>query len=164
MTVAGKGGRPKKPTGLKMLHGDRADRVNTSEPQPDSSEVTRPAWLTGDAAGVWDRLAPDLIRKGVLTAWDVDLFATFCSAVIVNRDALVEIDENGVKCSAPVRELSDGTIVYDLRRNPAWQVARESATMMATVGGRFGLSPADRAGLSIGEADDGDSTADLLSG
>jgi hypothetical protein len=30
---------------------------------------------------VSDRLAPDLVDKGMLTEWDVDAFAVFCDAV-----------------------------------------------------------------------------------
>lgn len=161
MTIAGKGGQPRKPTALRVLHGDREDRMPVDEPVPDEADVRRPASLPPRASEVWDTIAPDLIRKHVLTAWDVDLLAAFCAAVIVNRDAAAELEENGVKCSTVVRELADGTLIYDLRRNPAWQAFRESASTMATIGGRFGLSPADRAGLSIGTAED-DDTDDLL--
>lgn len=161
MTKAGKGGQPRKPTALRVLEGDRADRMPVNEPVPDTAEVERPASLPDRAAEVWDAVAPDLIRKGVLTPWDTDMLAAFCNAVIVNRDAAAEIEENGVKCSALVRETANGDLIYDLRRNPAWGVFRESAATMASLGGRFGLSPADRAGLSIGQADD-DDTDDLL--
>lgn len=161
MTVPGKGGRPKKPTQLKLLQGDRDDRINHDEPVPDEADVVRPPWLPEAASQVWDTLAPDLIAKHVLTAWDVDMFAAFCAAVVANREAAAEIDENGVKCSTLVRETSNGDMIYDLRRNPAWQVFRESAVTMAAIGGKFGLSPADRAGLSMGKADDDDAD-DLL--
>ena len=36
--------------------------------------------------------------------------------------------------------------------HPAWQVARESATLLVSIGGRFGLSPSDRAQLKVGDA------------
>jgi P27 family predicted phage terminase small subunit len=162
VTIAGKGGRPRKPTALKLLQGDRQDRINRDEPVPDEAEVVRPEWLPEPAAAIWDQLAPDLIAKNVLTAWDVDMFAAFCTAVVANREAAADLDQSGVKCTTLVRETARGDLIYDLRRNPAWQVFRESAATMAGIGGKFGLTPADRAGLSVGQGEQHDPTADLL--
>lgn len=164
MTVAGKGGRPKKPTQLKVLHGDRRDRIPTDEPVPDAEEIAKPDSLSEDAVEVWDRLAPDLIRKGVLTAWDVDMFAAFCNAVVVNRTAMAEVDEHGTKILTVARELASGDLVYALKPNPAWPIAKQSAELMTSIGGRFGLSPADRAGLSVGTGEQRDPNADLFTG
>ncbi len=157
----GKRGVAPKPTALRILQGDRKDRINTTEPQPARVDVRAPEWLAGDARGVWDRLAPDLIAKRVLTAWDVDAFADLCSAVVANRDAWIDLRENGVSCTTVVRELADGTLIYDLHKNPAWQVARESTAMIVTLGGRFGLNPSDRSQLKIGDGHG--SPDDLLS-
>ncbi|MDK1348016.1 phage terminase small subunit P27 family [Streptomyces sp. 378] len=148
----GKRGPAPKPTALKLLHGDdkkNPQRINRGEPVPAVGDVQCPEWLPERAADVWDRLAPDLIDKHVLTPWDVDAFAALCSAVVINQDAAADIDTNGTTCTTVVRELADGTLVYDLRRNPAVQVFRESSTIIASLGGRFGLTPSDRAQLKI---------------
>lgn len=68
----GKRGPAPKPTGLRVLHGDRADRINRDEPQPDEGDVQPPAWLGEAALEVWHTLADELTAKGVLTAWDVE--------------------------------------------------------------------------------------------
>lgn len=146
----GNRGPAQKPTPLRVLHGDRKDRINDQAPVPAAEDVARPEWLPDRAAAVWDRLAPDLIAKGVLTTWDVDAFADFCAAVVINQDAMINLDENGTSCTTPVRELADGTVIYALRKNPAWQVARESSALIVTLGGRFGLTPSDRAQLKVG--------------
>jgi P27 family predicted phage terminase small subunit len=159
----GRRGVPPAPTALKILHGVKPSRVNHGEPKPDSGEVVPPRVLDSRAQEIWDRLAPDMIRKGVLTTWDVDSFATFCSMVVVNQDAVRDVEENGTSCTTVVREMGDGTIIYELRKNPAWQVARESATLIVTLGGRFGLNPSDRSQLSMGEASR-DEDDDLLTG
>jgi P27 family predicted phage terminase small subunit len=146
-----------------MLHGEkRPSRVNHNDPKPSMLEVSAPEWLDADALEVWDRLAPDLKSKGVLTAWDVDAFAQLCSVVAIARKALADIAENGATCTTVVRELSDGTLLYALRKNPAWQIARESMGLVVTLGGRFGLNPSDRASLTMPGSDDEDS--DLLTG
>jgi P27 family predicted phage terminase small subunit len=159
----GKRGIPPAPTALKVLHGVKPSRINQAEPKPDAGEVVPPRVLDPRAQAIWDRLAPDMIRKGVLTPWDVDSFATFCSMVVVNQEAVADVEEHGTNCTTVVREMSDGTVIYDLRKNPAWQVARESATLIVTLGGRFGLNPSDRSQLSMGEASR-DADDDLLTG
>lgn len=160
----GRRGPAKQPTNLALLRGEtRPSRVNLNEPKPGQSPIDPPRELGDRELAVWCRLAPDLIRKGVLTAWDVDTFATFCQMVIVNADASENVGLHGTSITTVARELSDGTIIYDLRKNPAWQVMRESAAAIVTLGGRFGLNPSDRSQLSFGEAPR-EPGADLLSG
>jgi len=66
-----------------------------------------------------------------------------------NRDALRDVEARGATIEG--------------RRNTAWQVARESATLLVSIGGRFDLSPSDRAQLKVGAAARGPSD-DLLAG
>lgn len=164
MATGAQMGRPPKPTALKVLHGDRRDRVNTSEPKPRDGEVRCPSWLSKEAKAVWRRIAPDLIAKKVLTAWDVDAFVSFCNAVANNRLAQHDLDENGLRIVVPVRELANGEVVYDVRSNPNWQVVKETSTLIATLGGRFGLNPSDRSRLSVGEEADRGKGAERLLG
>ena len=141
------------PTSLKLLHGTRSDRVNTSEPVPAQGEVQPPAWLDEDALQVWNRLAPDLTDKGILTPWDTDAFGEYCALVVVNRNAMLDVARNGTTITTVERELSNGTLLFHTSKNPAWQVARESATLLVTYGGRFGLNPSARSQLSIQPAE-----------
>jgi P27 family predicted phage terminase small subunit len=158
----GSRGPAKRPTALAMFNGEtRPSRLNFNDPKPDMMPVSAPEWLDDEALEVWNRLAPDLKRKGVLTAWDVDAFAQLCSVVVVARKAQEDLAKNGATCTTVVRELSDGTLLYALRKNPAWQVARESVGLLVTLGGRFGLNPSDRASLTMPGS--GDEDDDLLS-
>ncbi|MBB6174200.1 P27 family predicted phage terminase small subunit [Nocardiopsis mwathae] len=84
---------------------------------------------------------------GVLTSWDVDLFAVYCDAVVNHRRASAEVARRGI-----LVEGQRGNLV----KNPALQVARDYADMMSRIGARFGLSPSDRAGIDIVEGDDPD--------
>jgi P27 family predicted phage terminase small subunit len=156
-------GRPSKPSSLKVLHGDRKDRINDAEPVPDAEEVTAPAWIvaidheaevgTETALDVWNRLAPDLVRKKVLTSWDVEAFATYCDAVVNHRRASEEVARDGVTVMG----------AKSIVRNPAVVAAKTYADVMARYGARFGLTPSDRASLSLGEGRR-DPREDLLSG
>lgn len=151
MTVSGKGGRPRKPTNLVVLEGGNAP---ADEPVPAALEVAAPDWLDEPAMAVWDSLAPDLEDKGLLTAWDVPAFAILCDAVARHAEAARIVAREGA------------LVVGDKERivkNPAAQLVRDYAAIVTTYGGRFGLTPSDRAGLSIAKADD-DPHADLLTG
>lgn len=147
-------GRPRKPTRLKVLEGDRPDRIPTGEPLPSDGEVVAPGWLDDVALEVWGDLAPDLIAKGVLTAWDVEAFAMACDAVAQYREARALVHAEGVTVTGAM----GGQV-----RNPAAQVMRDAAAQFAQLAGRFGLTPADRAKLDVGRSSDGPKGADLLS-
>lgn len=153
----GSRGPRRKPSAQKALDGDTRN-LNEDEPVPSAQPVEPPAWLvalgvdpdpgTETALDVWNQLAPDMEKTGVLTPWDVDQLAVFCDAVINHRRASEEVNKHGL-------------LVYgakgNLVKNPAVQIARDYADLMVKVGARFGLSPSDRAGLKVERGgDDGD--------
>lgn len=141
------GGRPPKPTHLKVLAGDRKDRINTAEPVPSAGEVVPPWPLTNDGQAVWDRLAPDRIAKGVLTAWDADAFGFFCEAVAIARFKI------GAAHDKPEPGAASGVGEF-----------RTAVSVVSSLGGRFGWTPSDRQKIVIGERSRSDSSDDLLSG
>lgn len=157
-------GRPSKPTALKVLHGDKPSRINTNEPIPDQGDIRPPEWLvmldaessagTETALAVWHRMAPDLIAKGVLTAWDVEGLAVYCDAVIKHRQASIEVARNGMTIQG-----SQGTT-----KNPAVTAMKDCAELMNRYGAKFGLTPSDRAALSLKGDDDGSKGAGRLLG
>lgn len=143
------GGRPAKPTALKLLHGDdkkNPGRVNRSEPVPAAVEIAAPSFLSPEAREIWDEIAPDRIRKGVLTAWDVQAFAAFCEGLRILRYA----PEHALDLAKPGQE------------SPMAKF-RQAVSICSALGGRFGWTPADRQKLIVGEGKR-DDDADLLSG
>lgn len=149
-----KPGPPGKPTNLRLLHGDRSDRINKSEPQPSAGELDAPEWMTDEAKEIWNRLAPDLIRKKVLTPWDVDSFAVFCDAVVQYRKASAAVATGGVL----IKGRRDGVV-----KNPALQIVRDAAQTIRAYAGEFGLTPSARSGITLPEAGD-DDLESILSG
>ena len=127
----GRRGPAPKPTALRSLRGERM----SGEPVPASTGVSCPESLSAAAKAVWDRLAPDLERKGVLTPWDVDAFAFYCDAIVRHREACERLDAEGVV----VTGARGGPI-----RNPWAMTWRETAEVATRLGARFGLTPADR--------------------
>jgi len=137
-------GRPRRATHLKILAGERESRINRGEPIPSEGEVSPPAQLGDAAQQVWDRLAPDLIDKGCLTGWDADLFAVFCDAVATYHQCRAVIGSNYTTKGA----VKDTTV-----KAPLWRIMLDCVDTMARIGGKFGLTPSDRAGLDLSEVE-----------
>jgi phage terminase small subunit len=114
-------GRPRKPTALKLLEGKRGHRaLPKGEPQP-TGEARAPDWLSVAARKEWNRLAPMMEEMGCLTAADAEAFGELCAARVRLR-----------------------TIIRDEDRFPT-ELWRSIQAMEA----RFGLTPADRARISV---------------
>jgi P27 family predicted phage terminase small subunit len=141
-------GRKRKPTVLKGIDGGLAPKKAASgpaEPKPETAKIVRPQMLTPRARVHWDRLAPDLIKQGVLTFWDVNLFAAYCEAAARFDAARTLVTKHGL--------LVPGRTAGQLVKNPAVQIQRDASDEMMRIGARFGLSPAERAGLQVPNPD-----------
>lgn len=149
----GKRGPSGTPTHLKILEGCREDRINRDAPLPGDTSVKPPSELPADAQAIWDRLAPDLIAKKVLTAWDVDAFASFCRSVAVYNRAATEVD------SLPLtaKGAAGGVTVQ-----PSFRVMQAADAMMRSSGQRFGLTPGDRAALKVSSNESSNEDLDSL--
>lgn len=159
----GKRGPAPKPTSVRLLHGDRKDRVNVLEPTPDSADVVPAGWLSPPALTVWAQYAPDLARKGVLTAWDVEAFAIWCDAVVRRRTAVAHLRDEGEVRELPVFNQHGDQTGHRIGKNPWTLVLNEADAQVQRYGARFGLTPSDRAQIKVGGSSS-DPNADLLSG
>lgn len=133
--------RPRKPTHLKILSGDREDRINRNEPAPSDSPIIAPQ-LTPGAQKIWERLAPDLHDKGCLSAWDVDLFAVYCEAAATFYECRAALGSDYT---------TKGSVKDTTVKSPLLRVLKDAADTMRTVGAKFGLTPSDRAGIDLAE-------------
>lgn len=141
----GKRGPAAKPTSLRILHGDRKDRVNTSEPVPPALAIEPPEWLSDKARAIWDRLAPSLIARKVLSSWDTDAFGVLCEALA--RYATATQLVNGSALLVP----GGGGLVP----NPALKVQGDAERVFLTYAARFGLTPSDRQSIKSEVVADG---------
>lgn len=159
----GKRGPAPKPTPLRVLHGDRKDRINTDEPQPAEADVLPPTWLDEAALEVWESYAGDLEDKGVLTAWDTETFANWCDAVVRRRRAAAALAEEGEVIDLPVFDKNGEQTGSRRGKNP-WTLVLDSAdAQVQRYGARFGMTPSDRAQLKIKPTDTGQGAERLLS-
>ena len=158
----GKRGPAPKPTNLRLLHGDRKDRVNDQEPVPADVDITIPSWLPATARSIWRQYAPDLQAKGVLTAWDVEAFAILCDSAARRRKAVKELRRLGEVVAIPIMDLTGEVVGHRYQKNPWTLVLTEADAQVQRYAARFGMTPSDRSQLRIGGGGHRDPTEDLL--
>lgn len=149
--MAARGRRPK-PTAAKLLAGDRADRVNRSEPKPRRSLPVCPDHLDAFGVEAWERIVPRLDALGVLTELDGEALSLYCETYSLARHAEAEIRTGGVTTT---------TDLGSLKTNPAVAVVSQARRLMAVILVEFGLTPSSRARVKT-DAKPQDALADFL--
>jgi P27 family predicted phage terminase small subunit len=130
------------PTHLRIIRGDRKDRINQNEPKPSKKKKPRvPAWLCDEAKIVWKRTAKQLEEMDLLFESDQDILAAYANAVVNYQRATELVDRSGVL----IKGRRDGVVT-----NPAVRVQRDSAQLVRQLAGELGLTPSSRSRLSVG--------------
>src|SRR3970040_1699024 len=77
----GRRGPPPKPERLKVLAGNPGKRpLKKTRSKLDGKGPSCPEWLSPEAKVEWRRLAPELVRRGLLTPLDRAAFAGYCQS------------------------------------------------------------------------------------
>ncbi|WP_460406566.1 phage terminase small subunit P27 family [Actinophytocola sediminis] len=137
----GRRGPAKKPRALRLLHGDRADRINDYEPVPSAEPLLPPEGITAEVRAVWDFTVLHLEIMGTAAASDRDALHAYCEAVVAHAKA----SEILAKSAVLIKGIH-GALV----RNPALQIQRDSARSMLRFAQEFGLTPSARTGIEVG--------------
>lgn len=146
----GKRGPKGKPTNLRILHGDRPDRINTNEPPAPSGIPEAPYDMADDVAEVWDYTVRQLVGMTIASPVDRDALAVYCEAVALHRRASKMLAESSVLVRTQRgRGAGAGT---GLMRNPLLQVQRDAATTIRGYAQEFGLTPSARSEIVTGGA------------
>jgi P27 family predicted phage terminase small subunit len=140
----GKRGPAPKPTRLRLLHGDQPCRINTDEPLPDPAAPQCPPGVADDVREVWDYTLRQLIVMGVATMADRDALLCFCEAVVTHRKASAILAKSPILVAGAIK----GTVI----RNPAIQIQRDAAQVVAALAGKFGFTPSARSEIHRGGA------------
>lgn len=131
-----------KPVALHKLEGTYRECRHGDRMELPDSVPHKPDWLTGTAAAVWYQTVAVLSQcQGLLSEVDAGLLATYCEAwqtyldaqAIVAAEGLIATGGNGVKYQHPA---------VGIRNKARYEILR--------IGAKFGMSPVDRAKLSIG--------------
>jgi len=131
-------GRPPKPAVLKHLQGNPGHRPIPEEYKPDAvASVTAPLWLQTDARVIWDELAPELHRLGLLTKLDVSALAGACRWWAIYRTA-----DRALRAGLTVMTKANGK-----QARPEVGIAQKAFHEAMQVFSRFGVTPSDRTAL-----------------
>lgn len=130
----GKRGPPKKPTALKLLHGNPGKRrLPKDEPRPRGKAVC-PDWVCDPGKELWARFAPDLERDGLLAARNEQEFGSYC-----HERAIYAI------YSQLLKELKPKSTKVERYR----AIALKANDRAQRLGARFGMTPSDQVGLVV---------------
>jgi P27 family predicted phage terminase small subunit len=144
--------RPRKPTKLKKLEGNRGKRpLNENEPEP-QGKTTPPKWLNRHAKNEWKRIVPELEALGLATKVDRASLAAYCQ--VYGRWVEVEnkINELTSKATESGGDASNAYLLKTQAGNviisPLLSVANRCLEQMHTFANEFGLSPVSRSRIT----------------
>ncbi len=149
--MTGARGPVSKNENVRVLHGDKAGRLENAKPKLPFGEPDFPPWLAeGDLAKegrrIWDETIDDLRKLRSLAHCDGPALAAYVEAVLINEASAKEINEKGL-----IIKGYRGSRV----KNPALTPWMNSADKIRAFAREFGLTPAGRSGIDLPE-DPGD--------
>lgn len=153
-------GRPPKPKHLHVVQGTyRADRHDTGAPEPETKEPEIPTWLSAKARTHWRKIAPHLLRMGVLTEGDGTALAMLCDAIADYVQISQTLKKSGLTYEAETR---DGMRIMKhplvTEKDAAWKRFHRMAV-------EFGLTPSARRRVNgAGATEDVDPMEAMLDG
>lgn len=159
-----KTGPAPKPVELKLVEGNPGRRPLPEVPKPSvSPEVPKPpAVLNADGKRLWNRVAPELYRLGLLTDLDLESLTALCITWQHAKDAADLIRKQGIVVDLPVFR-KDGEIAgYRTQRHPAAQTLRDSLAQFKAFAAEFGMTPSARTRFSMPKDEEVDELAALL--
>ena len=135
----------KKPYRKKLLEGTVKPGKHPCSPpgfpEMKPMELTEPPeWLGEYGKQFHKRVAPRLVKLGLLTEIDGGAFEMLCASYHTARETRDLLDKEGLTVGDE-RKLS--------RKNPLWQIHREAMRQFFQMAGEFGLQPTGRSKLDI---------------
>lgn len=144
----GAGGRPRKPTTLKILDGtfrkDRdGDRADEPRFSPGTSENPFDELRERDAHTEWNRIAPEFSRTALLHVASYQTLVRICRIYAEVLQYEKEIIDNGVMILQPVFSKATGEQTGEIRiQNPVTIPLRDARVLYNRLLNEFGGNPA----------------------
>ena len=137
-------GRTPKPTLHKLLAGNPGHRpLNDREPVPPSDLPDCPDHLQGEARAEWFRICAALRSMGLLTCADHALLEAYCVTYARWLDAEAKLKEFGTIVKSPNKGFP--------MTSPYLHVANSALEQLRKLAVEFGLTPASRSRIRIGD-------------
>lgn len=160
----GAGGRPRKPTAIKELLGTAApSRTNKHEPKPALKLPPCPAWLSLEGKREWRRMAPLLLRLGVMTEADGSALAAYCQSWARWRQSEMIIEEKGFTVETWAAGLDGELYLTGVKPRPEVAISQKERMIMRSFLVGFGLDPASRSKIVAAPPPTGDPFEEFLS-
>ncbi len=145
----GRRGPPPKPTALRVLNGNAANRpLNDAEPQSATTRPRCPSWLSKEAKAVWRRTADELERMRVLTLIDGDALAAYCQTYARWIAAEAFIAKHGE--AYPIRD--EAGRVKCMAQFPQVSIAKNLLQLVRAYQQEFGMTPSSRSQVRASSA------------
>jgi len=139
---------------LKVLEGNPGhQKLDKAIPMPEPGMPEMPEWLAPDAREEWARMGPGLVRIGVLTPADGQVYASYCTAVATVATAerqLRELERQNGPLAALI-QTTHGQIVRSIFST----ISRDAQKDALRYAQELGMTPSARCrleGLQSGEA------------
>jgi len=151
VTQVGRRGPPLKPTKLKVLRGNPGKRRLPGDANLPPSVPTCPEWLTPRAKTLRTRIVKGLTKLGVINELDREKLAFMAQAL----DEAYELEARIIE----IRKADgvEGLIFYTDKGfpmpNPLVKLRNDTVARFHKLASEFGMSPADRATLLRGGAE-----------
>ena len=136
-----RGGQNALPAAVKKLRGTAKPGREHNEPVATPLRCRAPRWLSKDAKAAW-RYLVNRLPAGVLGDVDLPALALMCTHLAVAMEAAKTVAREGVLVTDPDHAGA-------MRKHPALQVLRDNSLAFRGYAAVFGLTPADRARLSV---------------
>jgi len=140
------GGRPPKPTALKILQGDfdkNPQRRNRDEPTPEAIVPPCPEWLKGNARREWTRVTKEMSDMNVMTMADRESVEQYCILYGQWRDMVRTVSRDGA-----LVEGRGGDLVETAASKSSRALSAEILKYLV----QFGLTPAARTRIHVQKA------------
>lgn len=136
------------PTALKVLRGNPGRRpLPVNEPKPADNCDDCPVWVCESGRVEWARLVPRLKAVGLFTNLDTNGFARYCECLGDWEETKQFLRENGHTYQTST---ASGALAY--KKFPQSSLLRDLDKTLAGYEASFGMSPASRTRLDVGES------------
>jgi P27 family predicted phage terminase small subunit len=147
-------GRPRKPTVLKILHGEkRPCRLNKNEPKPEVKVTACPYYLHGIVRSEYKRLAKELAKLGLMSELYQNSLAMYCQSFARWLQSEILLEEKGV-----LYVNKSGMVV----KSPVLRVADQAFDQVCGIAKEFGFTPSAMAHLSVQPKEEENEMAEFL--